>query len=258
MLIYVDTWLMTHCCTLLCCCIWHALYLTCCPYCTLHVCMLLLHFACLVSCIFALLACMPILHTQAHMLRIALHWHACFTPWSSHDRGWKPIGLFTCIAFHLISKRTLDSLGHHVWKCAIGGLRIENHIPLSHAYDKGCDWCIHCLKCIATSSSVLCCCQLQVSAGRIGRPAVLGADRQNMFGREHNMWPVTILHGRWPIPSAGGAPQHAEKQPWDLCSLQRSRIVKAEAVCAWQWHPSGLEHASHWILFPRLLLLKLD
>ena len=53
-------------------------------------------------------------------------------------------------------------LGHHAWKCAIGGPRIEDHIPLSHKHDKGCGGAYIGLKCIAMLCLALCCCQLQV------------------------------------------------------------------------------------------------
>ena len=56
----------------------------------------------------------------------------------------------------------LDSLGHHAWKCAIGGPRTKDHAPLSCTHDKRLGWCIHGLDCIAIQGSALCCCELQV------------------------------------------------------------------------------------------------
>ena len=73
-----------------------------------------------------------------------------------------------CIPYQ---KCTLDSLGHHALKCAIDGPKTKDHGPLSHKHDKGCDWCIHCLNCIAMLCLALCCCQLQILQE-------LSADRQ--------------------------------------------------------------------------------
>ena len=119
----------------------------------------------------------------------------------------------------------------HMKRCVIGAYIAWNALP-----------------CQVLSSAAV----KPVFAGRYGWPAILSADRPAIDGRWIILRPVTIVHGRWPIPSAGGDPQHSEKQPWDLCSLQRSRTVKAEAACAWQWHPRRIEHASHWTLYPRL------
>ena len=36
------------------------------------------------------------------MLRIALHWHACYTSWVEHDRGWAPWLVYLhCITFEI-------------------------------------------------------------------------------------------------------------------------------------------------------------
>ena len=129
----------------------------------------------------------------------------------------------------------LGSLGHHALKCAIDGPRIETHPPLSHEYDKECGWCIHCLKCIAMLCFALCCCQKQILQEALaGRPSPVPTDHPSMAD-SLNKWPVIIPFGRWPIPLAGGVPQHSEKQPWELYSFQRRITVKAEATCAWQW-----------------------
>ena len=72
-----------------------------------------------------------------------------------------------------------------------------------------------------------------VFAGRFGQPAIVSADWPSIVGRWIILWLVTIIHGRWPIPLAGGVLQHSEKQPWDLCSLQRRITAKVEAFCAW-------------------------
>ena len=74
-----------------------------------------------------------------------------------------------------------------------------------------------------------------VSTGRFGRPAIYSADRPSIVGRWINLWPVIIFPSRWCSPSAGGVPQNSKKQPWDFGSLQRSRVGKTEAACAWQW-----------------------
>ena len=188
------------------------------------------------------------------MLRIALHWHACFASWIACDRGWVQFA-WLC-ALHSISTCTLDSLGHHAWKCVIGGPRIEAHPPLSHKYDKECGWCIHCLKCIAMPSSVLCCCQ-------------------NRFCRK--IWPAGSVECRsaknvWPrvqfmvddhFKMAGDDPT----QPVVFYNTQRSNLgscaifreaeqSKQRQTCAWRWISEQTRARAHWILFPRPLLLS--
>ena len=126
------------------------------------------------------------------MLRIALHRHACCAS-------------LICLicALHSISTCTLDSLGHHAWKCVIGGPRIKGHPPLSHKYDKECGWCIHCLKCIAMPSSVLCCCQTSFCrkiwpAGHLKcRSAIHMYPMDYFVAGDHHTWPVTNPFSRW-------------------------------------------------------------
>jgi len=127
--------------------------------------------------------------------------HACFASWITCDRGWVQFALLC--ALHSISTCTLDSLDHHAWKCVIGGPRIEAHPPLSHKYDKECGWFIHCLKCIAMPSSVLCCCQTSFCrkiwpAGHLKcLPAIHCWPMDYFVADDHSPRPVTIPHGRW-------------------------------------------------------------
>ena len=114
-----------------------------------HVCL----YACksVVPCHVASLACMSRLHCILH---------ACLVPWLD-DRNW---ALFGLIGLHCIWNQSciLGSLGHHAWKCVIGGPRIEAHAPLSHYHDKGHGWCIYALNCAAMLCLALCCCHLQI------------------------------------------------------------------------------------------------
>ena len=91
----------------------------------------------------------------------------------------------------------LDSLGHHAWKCVIGGPRIEAHVPLSHKHDKGHDWCIHCLNCISMLCLALCCCQLQVLQAFL-------AGRQYLVPTGNVLVADSLISSRWPYLAAGG------------------------------------------------------
>ena len=128
------------------------------------------------------------LHVRMFVCMLRSHVHHCAFPCLliNHDRGWGPLMCFV-LAFHLISKLHTWLLGHHALKCVIDGPRVEGHAPLSPLHDRECGHAHICLKIPCHTLLALCCCQLQVSAGRFGRSAVLSADRQRMFGREHNI-----------------------------------------------------------------------
>ena len=162
--------------------------------------------------------------------------------------------LFVWCASHLKSKCILGFLGHHALKYAIGGLRIENHVPLSHKHDKGCVGAHICLKYIAMPCFALCCCQ-------------------NRFCRK--TWPVDYMERRptnywWPR-----AQQMVDDHPdmvggvstWSVvihsvhgaylesCEIFRgAEQGKQRQTCAWWWVSERNRARIHWALFPRLLL----
>ena len=149
---------------------------------------------------------------------------------------WWELGLVCLIDLHYIWNQSciLGSLGHHAWKCVIGGPRIEAHAPLSHYHDKGHGWCIYALNCAAMLCLALCCCQLQVLQE-------YSTDRQckvpagnNFFADSFNFVPMAIPHCRWQFHSAGGDPLCPREQSWGFDSLQRSEGRKTEAAYAWR------------------------
>ena len=112
------------------------------------------------------------------------------------DRDWALVCLF---ALHFIwnERCTLGLLGHHAFKCAIGGPRTKDHAPLSCTHDKRLGWCIHCLNCIAMLCLALCCCQLQVLQAFL-------AGRQYLVPTGNVLVADSLISSRWPYLAAGG------------------------------------------------------
>ena len=129
------------------------------------------------------------------MLRLHCILHACPVPWLD-DRNW---ALVCLIGLHFIwhENCTLDSLGHHAWKCVIGGPRIEAHAPLSHYHDKGHEWCIHALNCAAMLCLALCCCELLVLQAFF-------VDRQYILSTGSKSPADEFILCRWSKFTAGG------------------------------------------------------
>ena len=155
---------------------------------------------CLLACLPHVCLCACIVCSHAHvaslanMIRLQCILHACLVPWFG-DGDWA-LGLFS-LHFIWHENCTLDPLGHHAWKCVIGGPRIEAHPPLSHKHDKECVGCIHCLNWAAMQDFALCCCKLQVLQELIaGRQCLVPTGSQSMAGG-------SILCRR-PHPNAGG------------------------------------------------------
>ena len=88
-------------------------------------------------------------------------------------------------------------MGHHAWKCVIGGPRIEAHAPLSHYHDKGHGWCIYALNCAAMLCLALCCCHLQILQEH-------SVDRQCKVPTGNHFPADSLTLCRWPHPTAGG------------------------------------------------------
>ena len=91
----------------------------------------------------------------------------------------------------------LGSLGHHAWKCVIGGPRIEAHAHLRHYHDKGHGWCKHDLNGAAMLCFALCCCELQVLKAFF-------ADRQCKVPAGNHFSADSSILCRWPHTSTGG------------------------------------------------------
>ena len=89
---------------------------------------------------------------------------------------------YVILCIHSILNCTLGSFGHPALECVIGGLRVENYIPLILKHDKGCS-CTHIFLQIYCHASV--CALLQQKgefAGRDGPSAIWCADRLQRFG----------------------------------------------------------------------------
>ena len=115
-------------------------------------------------------------------------------------------GSLVCLyALHYIWNRngTLGPLGHHALKCAIGGSRIKNHVPLSLKHDKGCVGAHICLECIAMPCFALCCCQNRILQEALaGRPSLVPTDQVWMADSLTCGWwsfPMAGAHSLWPV-----------------------------------------------------------
>ena len=151
------------------------------------VCGCMIEWSHMLTCMLACIGCMPnmqlcIASAYAHVAYLVhISWLHCIGMYALPldqviEVG--PLCLIMCIAFHLISKCILGFLGHHALKCAIGGPRIENHVPLSLKHDRGCVGAHICLKCIAMPCFVLCCCQNRILQEALaGRPSILPTDQ---------------------------------------------------------------------------------
>ena len=91
----------------------------------------------------------------------------------------------------------------------------------------------------------------QVPAGRYGRSAISSAGRLSISGQWLHRWSMTTYLCRWPFLMVGGIFQCSKGVPWDLCSLQRRKIVKTEATCACRWVSERSRAYVHWALFPK-------
>ena len=115
----------------------------------------------------------------------------------------------------------------------IGGSRIETHALLSHYHDKGHDWCIHCLNCIAMqvlSSAAVSCrfCRHSLPPGSIYcRPAVNQQPMDSFGAGDYTPLAVAILFSRWHSSMSREAVLRLWKSPEECIKENRGRLCMA-------------------------------
>ena len=162
--------------------------LTCCHMPCLLACPHYILYACLsMPCMIDSLGCVPSIITCLHVhIACLVHMprlHYIGMHASPLDQAMIEVeGSLVCLyALHYIWNQngTLGPLGHHALKCAIGGPRTKNHVPLSHKHDKGCVGAHICLECIAMPCFALCCGQNRILQEDLaGRPSLVPTDQQ--------------------------------------------------------------------------------